>query len=73
MKKMTKRNLMRALAFLMAVVMVATSGAFSSGGWLRATGIIEEEEAGVDAPVEEISEEEPAEEESEEETEEEPA
>ena len=55
MKKMTKRNLMRALAFLMAVVMVATSGAFSSGGWLRATGIIEES-AEVEAPAEEIAE-----------------
>lgn len=51
MKKMTKKNLMRALAILMAVVLVATSGAFSSGGWLRATGIIEDEAAEVDAPA----------------------
>ena len=57
MKKMTKKNLMRALALLMAVVMVATSGAFSSGGWLRATGIIEDASEEVDAPAEEVTEE----------------
>ena len=40
MKKSVKKNLMRGVALLMAVVMVATSGVFHSGGWLRATGIV---------------------------------
>lgn len=43
MKKMRKRNFMRMLALFMAIVMMMTSGAFSSGGWLRATGLLEEE------------------------------
>ena len=70
MKKVTKKNLMRALALLMAVVMVATSGAFSSGGWLRATGIIEDASEEVDAPAEEVTEEPEEEEQAEEESEE---
>ena len=54
MKKMTKKNLMRVLALVMAIVMVATSGAFSSDGWLRASDGIEGTEG--EAPVEESTE-----------------
>ena len=36
MNKTTKKSLMRLLALVMAVIMVATSGAFSSDGWLKA-------------------------------------
>ena len=47
MKKSVKKNLMRGVALLMAVVLVATSGVFHSGGWLRATGIIGESQESV--------------------------
>ena len=46
-KKSVKKNLMRGVALLMAVVLVATSGVFHSGGWLRATGIIGESQESV--------------------------
>ena len=52
MKKTTKKNLMRTLALLMAVIMVATSGAFSSSGWLKAT----DAEVSSEVDVEEVAE-----------------
>ena len=53
MNKTTKKSLMRLLALVMAVIMVATSGAFSSDGWLKAN----ETETASEVDVEEVAEE----------------
>lgn len=52
MKKMSRKSFMRILALFMAVVMMMTSGAFSSGGWLRATGLMGEENVTPEDPAE---------------------
>ena len=40
----------KVLSLIMAIIMVATSGAFSSDGWLRATDFVGDDAAATDAP-----------------------